>query len=102
MIATLTNCANSNACTMFRTEPDLHRAVEQAHLLIVAVRPDGVHDLLRQIREVRLGQVPSANGREPGRWHSAQESTHMGGPSTALGTRHAQPGGAHRTRSYRQ
>ena len=24
----------------------------------------------------------------------------MGGPSTALGTRHAQPGGAHRTRSY--
>jgi len=40
-----------------QAEPDLHRAVEQAHLLIVAVRPDGVHDLLRQIREVRLGQV---------------------------------------------
>ncbi len=38
-------------------EPDLHRAVEQAHLLIVAVRPDGVRDLLRQIGQVRLGQV---------------------------------------------
>jgi pyrroline-5-carboxylate reductase len=32
-----------------QVEPDLHRAVEQAHLLIVAVRPDGVRDLLQQI-----------------------------------------------------
>ena len=36
-------------------EPDLHRAVEQAHLLIVAVRPDGVRDLLRQTGNVRMG-----------------------------------------------
>jgi pyrroline-5-carboxylate reductase len=32
-----------------QVEPDLHRAVEQAHLLIIAVRPDGVRDLLQQI-----------------------------------------------------
>src|SRR5678815_1705511 len=44
-------------CIRDRIEPDLHRAVEQAHLLIVAVRPDGVRDLLRQIGQVRLGQV---------------------------------------------
>ncbi len=35
-----------------QVEPDLHRAVEQAHLLIVAVRPDGVRDLLRQIGQI--------------------------------------------------
>ena len=39
-----------------QAEPDLHRAVQQAHLLIVAVRPDGVRDLLRQIGQVRSGQ----------------------------------------------
>ncbi len=33
-----------------KVEPDLHRAVEQAHLLIVAVRPDSVRELLQQIR----------------------------------------------------
>jgi pyrroline-5-carboxylate reductase len=32
-----------------KVEPDLHRAVEQAHLLIVAVRPDSVRELLHQI-----------------------------------------------------
>jgi pyrroline-5-carboxylate reductase len=32
-----------------RGEPDLHRAVAQADLLIVAVRPDSVKDLLRDI-----------------------------------------------------
>ncbi|HWY22774.1 MAG TPA: NAD(P)-binding domain-containing protein [Candidatus Acidoferrum sp.] len=31
-------------------EPDLHRAVESAHVLIVAVRPDSVRGLLKQIR----------------------------------------------------
>ncbi len=36
-------------------EPDLHRAVEQAHLLIVAVRPDAVRDLLRQTGNIRMG-----------------------------------------------
>jgi pyrroline-5-carboxylate reductase len=30
-------------------EPDLHRAVESAHLLIVAVRPDSVSKLLKEI-----------------------------------------------------
>lgn len=30
-------------------EPDLHRAVESAHLLIIAVRPDSVRGLLNQI-----------------------------------------------------
>jgi pyrroline-5-carboxylate reductase len=38
-----------------KVEPDLHRALEQAHLLIVAVRPDSVRELLRQI-----GQAGSA------------------------------------------
>lgn len=33
-------------------EPDLHRAVESAHLLIVAVRPDSVRALLEQIGTV--------------------------------------------------
>lgn len=40
-----------------QVEPDLHRAVEQAHLLIVAVRPDGVRDLLQHI--VHVGQFRS-------------------------------------------
>ena len=35
-------------------DPDLHRAVQQAQLLIVAVRPDGVRDLLRKIGHVRM------------------------------------------------
>jgi pyrroline-5-carboxylate reductase len=39
-----------------KIEPDLNRAIEQAHLLIVAVRPDSVRELLRQI-----GQSQSAN-----------------------------------------
>jgi pyrroline-5-carboxylate reductase len=36
-----------------KVEPDLHRAVEQAHLLIVAVRPDSVRELLHQIGQAR-------------------------------------------------
>jgi pyrroline-5-carboxylate reductase len=32
-----------------KTEPDLHRAVEKADLLIIAVRPDSVGDLLQKI-----------------------------------------------------
>jgi pyrroline-5-carboxylate reductase len=32
-----------------KVEPNLRRAVEQAHLLIVAVRPDSVRELLQQI-----------------------------------------------------
>jgi pyrroline-5-carboxylate reductase len=32
-------------------EPDLHHAVESAHLLILAVRPDSVEALLKKIRE---------------------------------------------------
>jgi pyrroline-5-carboxylate reductase len=34
-------------------EPDLHRAVEQAGLLVIAVRPDSVSDLLREIGKLR-------------------------------------------------
>lgn len=30
-------------------QPDLHRAVESAHVLIIAVRPDSVRDLLREV-----------------------------------------------------
>jgi len=33
-------------------EPDLHRAVEQAKLLVVAVRPDSVSDLLQEIGKI--------------------------------------------------
>jgi pyrroline-5-carboxylate reductase len=32
-----------------KVEPNLHRAAEQAHLLIVAVRPDSVREVLHQI-----------------------------------------------------
>jgi pyrroline-5-carboxylate reductase len=34
-------------------EPDLQRAVAQASLLVIAVRPDSVRDLLRKIRDLR-------------------------------------------------
>jgi len=34
------------------TEPGLHRAVARAHMLIIAVRPDGVDDLLKKIGKV--------------------------------------------------
>lgn len=40
-----------------KVEQDLHRAVEQAHLLIVAVRPDSVRELLRRIGQSQPGQV---------------------------------------------
>jgi pyrroline-5-carboxylate reductase len=40
-----------------KVEPDLQRAVEQAHLLIVAVRPDSVRELLQQIGRFQLGQA---------------------------------------------
>lgn len=40
-----------------QVESDLGRAVEQAQLLIVAVRPDGVRDLLRQVGQLRLRQA---------------------------------------------
>ena len=33
-----------------KVEPNLQRAIEQAHLLMVAVRPDSVRELLRQIK----------------------------------------------------
>jgi pyrroline-5-carboxylate reductase len=36
-----------------KVEPDLHRAIEQARFLIVAVRPDSVRELLQQIGRVR-------------------------------------------------
>jgi pyrroline-5-carboxylate reductase len=36
-----------------KVEPDLHRAVEQAHLLIIAVRPESVRQLLQQIGQAR-------------------------------------------------
>jgi pyrroline-5-carboxylate reductase len=41
-----------------RVEPDLRRAVQKAHLLIVAVRPDSVRELLQQI-----GQSQPAHAR---------------------------------------
>ncbi len=45
-------------------EPDLHRAVESAHLLIIAVRPDSVRGLLKEIGTIsrRLTAVSLAAG----------------------------------------
>ena len=42
-----------------KVEPDLHRAVEQAHLLVVAVRPDSVRELLRQIGQFQSKARPT-------------------------------------------
>lgn len=42
-----------------QVEPDLSRAVAQAHILIVAVRPDSVRELLRQIGQSNLGRTRS-------------------------------------------
>jgi len=67
-------------------EPDLHRAVAQAKLLIIAVRPDSVGQLLRHIGfvECPLGAVSLAAGvplsklraglRPPVRWARAMPS----------------------------
>ena len=38
-------------------EPDLHRAVERAHILIIAVRPDSVRDLLQQIDDTQTDRT---------------------------------------------
>jgi pyrroline-5-carboxylate reductase len=69
-------------------EANLHRAVESAHVLIVAVRPDSVHELLREIgarrsqRQVTavslaagipLSKLQSALG-SPVRWARAMPS----------------------------
>lgn len=40
-----------------RVEPNLQRAVEQAHILIVAVRPDSVRELLQQFGEPQSGSA---------------------------------------------
>jgi pyrroline-5-carboxylate reductase len=69
-------------------EPDLRRAVEQAHILIIAVRPDSVRELLDQIGRQRPIQpttavslaagIPLKNLREwlahPVRWARAMPS----------------------------
>jgi len=68
-----------------KVEPNLHRAVEQAHLLIVAVRPDSVRELLQQIGQagqaiaVSLAAgIPLNNLRAwmglPARWARAMPS----------------------------
>jgi pyrroline-5-carboxylate reductase len=68
-----------------RVEPDLHRAVEQAHLLIVAVRPDSVRELLQQIGQAQptivvslAAGIPLKNLRgwicRPFRWARAMPS----------------------------
>jgi pyrroline-5-carboxylate reductase len=68
-----------------QVEPDLQRAVEQAHLLIIAVRPDSVRELLRQIGKTRLtaavslaAGIPLRNLRawmgHPVRWARAMPS----------------------------
>lgn len=62
-------------------ERDLDRALEQAHILIVAVRPDSVHELLQQIR-----------GSAPGRSHpTVAVSLAAGIPLKNLRTWMAQP-----------
>jgi pyrroline-5-carboxylate reductase len=43
-----------------QVEPDLQRAVAQAHILIVAVRPDSVHNLLQRIGQSKLGPARPA------------------------------------------
>jgi pyrroline-5-carboxylate reductase len=67
-------------------EPNLHRAVEQAGLLIIAVRPDSVSDLLREIAAIRrplnlvslAAGIPLAKLRArlplPARWARAMPS----------------------------
>jgi pyrroline-5-carboxylate reductase len=68
-----------------KVEPNLQRAVEQAHLLIVAVRPDSVRELLRQIGPARptiavslAAGIPLKNLRawmgRPLRWARAMPS----------------------------
>jgi pyrroline-5-carboxylate reductase len=67
-------------------EPDLYRAVERAGLLIIAVRPDSVSDLLKEIGKINrpLSLVSLAAGiplsklrvrlRSPARWVRAMPS----------------------------
>jgi pyrroline-5-carboxylate reductase len=43
-----------------QVEPDLQRAVAQAHILIVAVRPDSVRELLQRIRQSDPGRARPA------------------------------------------
>jgi pyrroline-5-carboxylate reductase len=68
-----------------KIEPDLHRAVEQAHLLIVAVRPDSVRHLLQQLETIQTtiavslaAGIPLKNLRSwmgrPVRWARAMPS----------------------------
>ncbi len=68
-----------------KVEPNLLRAVEQAHLLIVAVRPDSVRELLQQIGQARpaltvslAAGIPFKNLRTwmgpPVRWARAMPS----------------------------
>lgn len=68
------------------TEPELRRAVKAAEVLIIAVRPDSVRELLKEIGEIRrpltvvslaagipLAKLQAALGR-PARWARAMPS----------------------------
>ncbi len=69
-------------------EPDLKKAVRQADLLLIAVRPDSVADLLRAIQKVDrpLLAVSLAAGVP------LRALKQFAGRSGALGPRHAKPG----------
>jgi pyrroline-5-carboxylate reductase len=95
-------------------ESDLLRAVERAHLLIIAVRPDAVRELLQQIGQIHLDQtnpptvvslaagIPLANLRrwmgKPIRWARAMPSpvARSGRGLTALTFGRDLPAGARR------
>lgn len=90
-------------------EPDLSRAVEQARLLIIAVRPDSVRALLQQLGRLRptmavslAAGIPLANLREwmgvPVRWARAMPSpvARSGHGLTALTFDHNFPAAARR------
>ncbi len=59
-------------------EPDLHRAVESAHLLIIAVRPDSVHGLLKEIGAQLIRR--SGSSESGSRRSSVQTARGLGSP----------------------
>jgi NADP oxidoreductase coenzyme F420-dependent len=67
-------------------EPDLQRAIAQARLVIIAVRPSSVADLLRNIGNLE----PSSVGCQPRGWHIALQTSCATGTACWMGAGHAE------------
>ena len=72
-------------------EPDLNSAVKQAEVLIVAVRPSSVREVLRATRQRNRRHGSAIARGQPGGGCAAARTEQTGRPTRAMGPCHAKP-----------